>query len=103
MTLSTSTALLIELLHGEGYGLDLMDRIDARSKGCVKVTFGTLYPVLRQLERKGLLVARETDASRERGSRPRRYYGLTAAGRQAAEAQRAGLLALFAPPGGHTP
>jgi DNA-binding PadR family transcriptional regulator len=40
---------------------------------------GTLYPVLRRLESEGLLRA-EWDTS---GSRPRKYYESTDAGRQA--------------------
>ncbi|WP_373692110.1 PadR family transcriptional regulator [Corallococcus sp. AS-1-6] len=98
--LSASAAILAELMHGDGYGLDLMERVTQRSKGQVTLTSGNTYPALRQLEADGLVTSREGDASSDRGGRPRVYYRLTAEGRRAATTQQQGLLALLLHPQG---
>ncbi len=98
--LSAVTALLTELLHGEGYGLDLIDRIKNRSNGQVVLNPGNTYPALRQLEAEGLVKSWEGDPSPDRGGRPRVFYRLTAEGKRVAEKQREGLLALLLQPAG---
>ena len=46
---STKAALLQALIRGEGYGLDLIDRVKERTKGKVKIHQGNVYPALRDL------------------------------------------------------
>lgn len=76
-----SRPLVLTLLSGaESYGYDLIRRVRELSGGRLEWTEGTLYPVLHRLEREGLIVStwRESEVGRRR-----KYYGLTAAGREA--------------------
>jgi PadR family transcriptional regulator PadR len=78
-------ALLQALCSGPGFGLELIDRVEQRTDGRVKLGQGSIYPALRAMEREGLLESYEcAEASAERGGRPRRYYRLTAEGQRAA-------------------
>lgn len=77
-------ALLQALLDGPGYGLELTERIAARTNGRVALRDGSVYPALRAMEREGLLRSWESAPLPDRGGRPRRYYELTAEGRRAA-------------------
>jgi PadR family transcriptional regulator PadR len=77
-------ALLRALLDGEGFGLALVERVRVLTGGRVQLGQATVYPMLREMEAEGLLESREADPLPERGGRPRRYYRLTKAGRDAA-------------------
>lgn len=77
---SAKYALLEALVRGEGYGLDLIDRVRERTKGALELGQGSVYPALRSLERDGFVESRESDPLPERGGRRRRYYKITAAG-----------------------
>ena len=75
-------ALELIVLHllapGEAYGYEIVSKLTAETNGALEVTDGTLYPVLYRLERAGFVEVRwETP---QRGV-PRKYYRLTAAGR----------------------
>lgn len=73
--------------QGDGYGLDLADRMKARfpeDNISPKPRQGTLYPALRELEGEGFLESYEGDPLPERGNRARRYYKLTEKGRELA-------------------
>ncbi|NPD25628.1 PadR family transcriptional regulator [Corallococcus exiguus] len=91
---SIRTALLAALLSGEGYGLELADRVSTRTKGQVLLTSGSLYPTLRAMEEEGLLSSRE-EPDPERGGRPRRIYKLTGEGQRRALDERTIVLGLF--------
>jgi PadR family transcriptional regulator PadR len=71
--------IVLHLLEaGEAYGYEIVAKLTARTNGVLGVTDGTLYPVLYRLERAGFVSVRwETP---ERGV-PRKYYRLTASGR----------------------
>jgi PadR family transcriptional regulator PadR len=67
------------LLPGEAYGYEIVSKLTSQTNGALEVTDGTLYPVLYRLERAGFVEVRwETP---ERGV-PRKYYSLTASGRE---------------------
>lgn len=68
-------AVLGVLRHGEGYGYSLQQRLTGRG---LDIEQGTLYPLLRRLDEQGLLAS---DWNVE-GSRPRKYYRLSAEGRR---------------------
>ena len=72
--------LLVMHLMAEGpsYGNQLMDRISQLTEGVLSVNPNTMYPLLRQLESKGLIEGRWEHPER----RSRRYYSLTTAGRK---------------------
>lgn len=66
---------VISLLDEEKYGYEIIKNLD---KVGLNVEEGTLYPILRRLEKEGLLSSRwETS-----GSRPRKYYITTDYGRK---------------------
>jgi len=76
--LNAATALILALLQGPGYGLDLIERARARSRGRILLRQGSAYPALREFERQGLL--RSWTVSRPGAGRPRTYYELTQQG-----------------------
>ncbi|MDZ4696659.1 MAG: PadR family transcriptional regulator [Deltaproteobacteria bacterium] len=97
---TAKAALLRALVQGEGFGLDLIDRVKVMSGGEVMLGQGSVYPALRDLEREGLVSSWEGEPTAERGGRPRRYYKLTALGKRAALDTRRTVMALFGAPVG---
>jgi DNA-binding PadR family transcriptional regulator len=63
---------------GPSYGNQLMDRISGLTEGVLSVNPNTMYPLLRQLEARGLIEGRWEHPER----RSRRYYSLTAEGKK---------------------
>jgi len=59
------------------YGNQLMERISEVTAGVLSVNPNTMYPLLRQLEERGLVAGRWEHPER----RSRRYYSLTDEGR----------------------
>ena len=51
-SLDTGTALVVELLRGPGYGLDLIERVRLRSGGMIRLRQGVVYPALRERSRR---------------------------------------------------
>lgn len=72
-----TAAVLLAIRHGHRYGFDVMD--------ATGLPDGTVYPILRRLERRGVLEgAWEDDAVARAEQRPaRRYYRLTPVGEEA--------------------
>ncbi len=62
---------------GPSYGNQLMDRISGVTAGVLSVNPNTMYPLLRQLEGRGLIEGRWEHPER----RSRRYYSITPEGR----------------------
>ena len=66
---------IISLLDKEQYGYEIIKNL---SKVGLNIEEGTLYPLLRRLEKEGLLSSQwETS-----GSRPRKYYKTTEYGKE---------------------
>ena len=63
---------------GPSYGNALIERIDAVTGGVLHVNPNTMYPLLRQLEARGLVEGQWEHPER----RSRRYYSLTSGGRR---------------------
>ena len=61
---------------GPCYGNQLMDRISALTAGVLHINPNTMYPLLRDLEARGLIEGKWEHPDR----RSRRYYSLTATG-----------------------
>ena len=61
---------------GPSYGNQLMERISGVTAGVLHVNPNTMYPLLRQLEGRGLIEGRWEHPER----RSRRYYSITEAG-----------------------
>src|SRR4051812_23014271 len=66
---------------GPGYGNQLMERIADLTAGALTVNPNTMYPLLRQLESRGLVAGEWEHPER----RSRRFYRITDAGRQERE------------------
>ncbi len=97
--ISPRTAILTALMHGKSFGLELIDRVRDRTGGAVKLSEGTVYPLLKTMEREGLLRSHDGEPMPERGGRPRRYYELTGEGRRVATEQRTAIMGLLVPVG----
>jgi DNA-binding PadR family transcriptional regulator len=70
--------LVLHLIaEGPSYGNQLMERIGAMTAGVLSVNPNTMYPLLRQLEGRGLIEGQWEHPER----RSRRYYSLTDEGR----------------------
>jgi DNA-binding PadR family transcriptional regulator len=70
--------LVLHLLSREpGYGNRLIEEIEGITEGVISVNPNTIYPLLRELEGRGLIEGRWEHPDR----RTRRYYSITAAGR----------------------
>ncbi|MEQ9400521.1 MAG: PadR family transcriptional regulator [Longimicrobiales bacterium] len=81
--LTHATALTLQALaSGACHGFQIMDMTDLKS--------GTVYPVLRRLEREGAVEStwEDEDAARAAGRRRRRVYALTRRGAVLAEEAR---------------
>jgi len=81
---------LLEERARHGYEIALL--IEQRSDGEIQFRVPSLYPLLYRLESRGLVVGRWVEKA---GERRRRFYTLTAAGRQALAAQRRGWRKMF--------
>jgi PadR family transcriptional regulator PadR len=96
---TTRMAILAVLISGKSYGLEVIDRVRDQTKGALVLDVGNVYPVLRAMEREGLLRSVDGEKMLDRGGRPRRYYELTAEGRRVATAQPTALIGLLLPAG----
>jgi len=74
-----TAAVLLAIRQGHRYGFDLMD--------ATGLPDGTVYPILRRLERRGVLSGAWEDdlEARAENRPPRRYYRLTPLGEESME------------------
>jgi PadR family transcriptional regulator PadR len=71
--------LVLHLLAAEPtYGNRLIDSIERLTQGAISVNPNTMYPLLREMEERGLVDARWEHPDR----RTRRFYAITPAGRR---------------------
>ena len=76
---SAETLILALLEEGPRHGYELAKLIDDRTRGRLSFHVANVYTSLYRLERAGLIVGRWVEKA---GQRRRRFYRLTAAGRQ---------------------
>jgi PadR family transcriptional regulator, regulatory protein PadR len=67
------------------HGYDIAKVIETRSGGAITFQAASLYPILYRLEKRGLIEGRWVEKA---GERRRRFYTLTAAGRDVLKRQR---------------
>jgi PadR family transcriptional regulator PadR len=72
------TAVMQILSSGEKYGYKLVEAMSKQTNGLLGIGQSTLYPLLYNLEAKGLVTSRVD----ETGARTRRFYRLTQHGRR---------------------
>lgn len=83
---ASATPLVLAILsEGESYGYAIIKRVGELSGGELQWTDGMLYPLLHRLERSGLV---EASWRQSESGRKRKYYRLTATGREQLERQR---------------
>lgn len=87
-------AVLSLLESGEKYGYQLVTLLEQRSDGILAMGQSTLYPLLYNLEAKGLIASRNETA--EETGKPRKYYRLTTKGKTQLSAQREQFASLSA-------
>jgi len=75
--------LTVAILHGSAYGVSIKNEIESTLSR--KVSVGALQSALKRLEDKSYLKSHDGDATRERAGRPKRFYKLTALGKEAME------------------
>jgi len=66
------------ITQGPSYGNQLMEQIADMTEGVLSVNPNTMYPLLRQLEERGLIEGKWEHPER----RTRRYYSVTGAGKE---------------------
>ena len=67
--------------RGEMYGYELVEALSRQSNGVLAMGQSTLYPLLYNLQAKGLVKAHWRTAQNADGGRDRKYYTLTDRGR----------------------
>lgn len=73
------TLLLLKLLSEKDmYGYEMIDTLRNRSRNVFELKAGTLYPLLHNLEEKGLLTSYEKEVL----GKTRKYYSITKEGRK---------------------
>ncbi|MCZ6837182.1 MAG: PadR family transcriptional regulator [Planctomycetota bacterium] len=77
--------ILDVLFRGDNYGYQIAQFVITRSKGHFDIKEGSLYPALHRLERRKLIKGYWVEP--EQGRR-RKYYKLTATGREARKKKR---------------
>ncbi len=91
---ASSRPMVLSILKGgESYGYEILQRVTMLSRGRVQWSDGMLYPVLRRLEKEGLI---EGDWRTMETGRRRRYYRLADKGRRQLAADRDGWMAVHA-------
>jgi DNA-binding PadR family transcriptional regulator len=76
---SAELAILALLAEQPLYGFEISKHIEERTGGTLHFTLASLYPMLYDLEKRGLIAGRW---EANRAGRDRRYYSLTPAGKR---------------------
>ena len=80
-TLEQIVLLAAMRLGDDAYGMTIRDEIEKRTGRAV--SFGAVYVTLQRLEDKGLVSSWVGEPTAERGGRAKRFFQVTANGRQA--------------------
>lgn len=90
----SAEVVVLALLEDDArHGYELVRLIDERSGGALTFNFASLYATLYKLEERGLVQGRWVERA---GQRRRRYYKITAKGREFLAAQRLEWIRFFA-------
>jgi len=78
--------LILSLIENRArHGYEISKLIEERSEGVLKFNVASFYPLLYRLEQRGLIAGRWVEKA---GQRRRRYYRLTAQGKDVLKTQR---------------
>ena len=84
---NVTTIILTSLWSADRYGYDILKEIETHSEGQYNLKQATLYNQLKRLEKQGLISSYDGDPD-DTGGGKRRYFTLTAEGRQFLEQQK---------------
>jgi PadR family transcriptional regulator PadR len=90
MRKGTTNVILLNLLaelDRPMYGYEIIQELETRSQGFFRFKEGLIYPRLHELERQGLL---RSEWQGEKGTRRRKFYAITEAGRRRLERELQG-------------
>ncbi len=79
--------VLIALADGEKHGYAIIKEVARRTAGEVSLSAGTLYAIVRRFEQEGVVQESDERPDPALDDERRRYYRLTAFGRQVAQAE----------------
>jgi DNA-binding PadR family transcriptional regulator len=82
--------ILLALADGKKHGYAIMQEVEARTAGTMRLGPGTLYGSIQRMLKDGLITEARDHAASSHGEERRRYYQLTGFGQRVlqAEAQR---------------
>lgn len=86
--------ILMALADDDRHGYAVIQDVARRTGGAVKLSAGTLYRTIQRLLDQGLIVEIDDRPAPDMDDERRRYYRLTAFGRDVAEAETARLSGL---------
>jgi PadR family transcriptional regulator, regulatory protein PadR len=77
----TKVLVLKVLSKGPNHGYGVLKELESMTSGCCVTTFGTIYPILKELSQNGY--AKIHEDQQLKGARKRRVYTLTPSGIEA--------------------
>ena len=86
--------ILLALSDGERHGYAILQEIESKSDGAVKLGTGTLYTAIKRMLASGLIERTQSRLEPERDDERRRYYRISKLGKRIAAAEAARLDAL---------
>ncbi len=79
--------ILLALADGQKHGYAIMQEVEARTGGKMRMGPGTLYGSIQRMLKDGLIVEAEARAQPIHGEEHRRYYRLTGFGQRVLQAE----------------
>jgi DNA-binding PadR family transcriptional regulator len=86
--------ILLALSDGDRHGYAILQEVERRTGGELRLSAGTLYRSIQRMLEDGVIVERRERPAPEQDDERRRYYRITALGSAAARAEAARLHAL---------
>ncbi len=77
--------LSVAAQHDTAYGVSILEFLTAEAKK--KINISAIHVALKRLQKKGFVNSREGGITAERGGRRKKYYVVTAYGKQVLDAQ----------------
>ncbi len=77
--------LSVAAQHDTAYGVSILEFLTAETKK--KINISAIHVALKRLQKKGFVNSREGGITAERGGRRKKYYVVTAYGKQVLDAQ----------------
>ncbi|HNY70000.1 MAG TPA: PadR family transcriptional regulator [Syntrophorhabdus sp.] len=82
INIGLSRILVLKVLSkGPNYGYGILKELESITSGCCTPTYGTIYPILKELTKEGYAVVSED--KQLKGAQKRRVYTLTPSGIEA--------------------